>query len=183
MKKMMNIEKIQQSKNLNLKNKEQTLKNLCIIWQQFHLFRFEQDIFLQKEISIYPLDKELFKLIFNLFDENKSELLDFREFLICLSILIRGSFDEKFKMIFLANTSKILQFNDFEALLLILIAQYIQITKEYQQFIERIKRPSFTYFDMLNVLKDPFIIQIELLKKQKKSGIKKCAKQNRIINE
>ncbi|CAD8089008.1 unnamed protein product [Paramecium sonneborni] len=148
----------------------------------FETFIYYMDIFQQKEISDSPLDQEQFKLVFNLFDENKSELLDFREFLICLSILLRGSFAEKFKMFFTAHTSTVLQFYEFQALLSLLIPQQIQITQEYKQFLQRIKRSQFNYFDMLNVLKDPFLIKIEDLKQQQKQQIQKLNTYNRFIN-
>ncbi|CAD8183174.1 unnamed protein product [Paramecium octaurelia] len=162
-----------------------------LIIQQFKLQKYGinidtflsfMEIFLRKETQHYPLDQEKLQLIFNLFDENKSELLDFREFLICLSILLRGSFADKFKMLFTAHTQNVLKFQDFETLLSLLIPQDIQQSKEYTEFLQRIVQPYFTYFDMLKVLKDPLIVQLEVNKEMTASQIKKLNSYKGIID-
>ncbi|CAD8184436.1 unnamed protein product [Paramecium pentaurelia] len=146
-------------------------------------FLYFMEIFLRKECQHYSLDQEKLQLIFNLFDENKSELLDFREFLICLTILLRGSFADKFKMLFTAHTQNILKFQDFETLLSLLIPQDIQQTIEYKEFLQRIVQPYFTYFDMLKVLKDPLIVQIEIQNEKNKHKIKKLNSYIGIIDQ
>ena len=48
----------------------------------------------------------MYEEIFDIFDDNKSGLLDFREFLTCFSVLLRGNFKSKLELFFSAFGSK-----------------------------------------------------------------------------
>lgn len=45
-----------------------------------------------KERTMIDFDAKTYEEIFDIFDEHHSGLLDFREFLTCFSVLLRGSF-------------------------------------------------------------------------------------------
>jgi Ca2+-binding EF-hand superfamily protein len=51
-------------------------------------------------------DEARYQDIFRIFDENESGILDFREFLICFSVLLRGSFSQKLELFFSTFGSK-----------------------------------------------------------------------------
>ncbi|CAK74145.1 unnamed protein product (macronuclear) [Paramecium tetraurelia] len=117
------------------------------------------------------LDRHKYELVFSLFDENKSELLDFREFLTCLSVLLRGSFEQKLKMFFTAHTGSSLIAQEFHTLLSIIIPQELQQNEEYQQFLYRIQLPQYSYQDMLLVSQDPFVLQNEYQREKSQTSI------------
>ncbi|CAD8085545.1 unnamed protein product [Paramecium sonneborni] len=117
------------------------------------------------------LDKYKYELVFQLFDENKSELLDFREFLTCLSVLLRGSFEQKLKMFFTAHTESCLKDEEFKTLLSIIIPLDLQQQEEYQQFLNRIHMSQYSYYDMLKVLQDEFVLNNEYKRERSQTSI------------
>mmetsp|Transcript_23950 Transcript_23950/g.42417 ORF Transcript_23950/g.42417 Transcript_23950/m.42417 type:complete len:607 (+) Transcript_23950:1496-3316(+) len=67
--------------------------------------------------------------IFDLFDEDKSGYLDFRELLICLSVLSKGSFEEKLRVcfdLFDTDASGYLQTSELKKLLCATLKPYYQ---------------------------------------------------------
>ncbi|CAD8077086.1 unnamed protein product [Paramecium primaurelia] len=128
------------------------------------------------------LDRHKYELVFNLFDENKTELLDFREFLICLSILLRGSFEQKLKMFFTAHTGSSLRDQEFQTLLSIIIPQELQQQQEYQTFLNRIYKHQYTYQDMLQVSQDPFVSENEWKRERSQTSIFIAQSLNHIKN-
>ncbi|CAD8053187.1 unnamed protein product [Paramecium primaurelia] len=128
------------------------------------------------------LDRHKYELVFCLFDENKSELLDFREFLTCLSVLLRGSFQQKIKMFFTAHTGSNLKAQEFQTLLSIIIPLDLQQKEDYQQFLDRIQMPQYTYQDMLLVSQDPFVLENEYQRDRSQTSIMIAQSLNQIKN-
>ncbi|CAD8171208.1 unnamed protein product [Paramecium pentaurelia] len=128
------------------------------------------------------LDRHKYELVFSLFDENKSELLDFREFLTCLSVLLRGSFQQKIKMFFTAHTGSNLKAQEFQTLLSIIIPLDLQQKEDYQQFLDRIQMPQYTYQDMLLVSQDPFVLENEYQRDRSQTSIMIAQSLNQIKN-
>ncbi|CAD8083092.1 unnamed protein product [Paramecium sonneborni] len=142
------------------------------LMEQFHLHYTRYQI----------LDRYKYELVFNLFDENKSELLDFREFLTCLSVLLRGSFEQKLKMFFTAHTGSSLRADEFKTLLSIIIPEDLQQSEEYQIFLNRIHQSQYTYQDMLKVSQDPFVQDNEYKRERSQTSVMIAQSLNKITN-
>lgn len=61
---------------------------------------FHQNYVNTSEKTMLDYDKNQYELIFDIFDDNSSGLLDFREFLSCLSVLMRGTFAQKLDLFY-----------------------------------------------------------------------------------
>jgi len=65
--------------------------------------------------------------VFDTYDEDKSGYLDFRELVICMSVLCKGSFEERMRLCFNvydADKSGYLQFDEYEHLIKSILAPY-----------------------------------------------------------
>jgi Ca2+-binding EF-hand superfamily protein len=72
--------------------------------------------------------------IFDLFDEDKSGYLDFRELLVCLSVLSKGTFEEKLRVsfdLFDTDASGYLQVSELRKLLAATLKPYFQSLSEH----------------------------------------------------
>ncbi|KAM3141860.1 hypothetical protein pb186bvf_005946 [Paramecium bursaria] len=106
------------------------------------------------------LSEKQYLQIFDLYDENHTSLLDFREFLTCLSILTRGSFEQKLKMFFSAHKKKRINHMEFLDILGIIFDLRLQNSREYKDFLERmVKQQEYTYLDIARITQDQFILQ------------------------
>ena len=81
-----------------------------------------------KQKTLLTFDTKKYERIFDMFDDQGCGSLDFREFLTCFSVLLRGSFSQKLELFFTAFGSKqhkYLNKNEFEILMDILFRSYM----------------------------------------------------------
>lgn len=127
----------------------------------------------KKKVELHTEDIER---IFDIFDDDQSGTLDFREFLCCMSLLMRGNVQEKIEMCFnlFDKESKGYLINE-EAIKMIqsLIKSLgLTINKEIENFEEKMEifknilldsiknKEKVTLLDFTGIDLDPFVVEI-----------------------
>jgi len=90
--------------------------------------------------------------LFDLFDEDKSGYLDFRELIVCLSVLTKGPFEERLRLffdIYDQDKSGCLRKADFQQLLYAVSLPY------YEQLAQSFTRPTKSLMDSLYTCLNP----------------------------
>ena len=128
-----------------------------------------------KEKALIHLSETELEKLFEQFDDDGSGELDFREFLCCLSLMMRGSIKEKLEMIFkifdsekkgFLTKTQLLQFLEFCSKSFN-SSDVISITKEQMnEFIERWMKElesleKVTLVDILEIQKDEIFQTLE----------------------
>jgi Ca2+-binding EF-hand superfamily protein len=90
--------------------------------------------------------------LFDLFDEDKSGYLDFRELIVCLSVLTKGTFEDRLRLffdIYDQDKSGCLRKADFQQLLYAVTLPY------YEQLAQSFSRPTKSLMDTLYLRLNP----------------------------